>query len=124
MSNLIEKVEELRKLEAEATAPQWDRIEIEEIFDHHRPILFNAEEHEKNSALVCGLRNASPDLLAVLALIQPGDAEILELFRQFIRHFTPNGHLTDEGPGAKITNAEAAEMFDRLAEMARLMEAP
>ena len=67
-------------------------------------------------------RNAAPDLLAVLNF-REGDADLLDLFADYISHFKPTGHLKDKGVGANITNQGAAESLRRLADMARKMEA-
>lgn len=72
------------------------------------------------------LVNAAPEMLAVLdglGEIRAGDAEIISLFVEFMEKHKPDGHLNDTGPGAKITNAEAADCLRRYRDMARRMEA-
>ena len=75
-------------------------------------ITFDDESHD-----------AAPDLLAVLGGFQKGDADLLDLFADFVSHFAPDGHLNDEGKGATITNRDAADSLKRLANMAWKMEA-
>lgn len=70
----------------------------------------------------CAVLNAAPDLLAVLSGFQAGDRQILDLFVAFMEHFKPEGHLNDSGPGANITNAEAAACLRRYRDMAQAME--
>lgn len=66
---------------------------------------------------------AAPELLAVLSGFQAGDRQILDLFVAFMEHFKPDGHLNDTGPGADITNEEAAACLRRYRDMAQAMEA-
>lgn len=68
------------------------------------------------------LREALDLALIALEGFQPGDADLLELFAEFVSRFKPDGHLNDAGKGAKITNQEAAKSLSRLADMARQME--
>lgn len=51
---------------------------------------------------------------------KPNDVKILEQFIGFMHYFRPDGHLSDSGPGAKITNAEALECLVRICEMAKM----
>ena len=130
MTNLIEKVAELRKLEEKATHAPWapGRRETGCIADDNGAgtvVLRRTNAGlpaQENIELICGLRNAAPKLLDALGEIRAGDAEIISLFVEFMEKHKPDGHLNDTGPGAKITNAEATDCLRRYRDMARRME--
>jgi hypothetical protein len=101
--NLIDEVAKLKELEAQVDLEKSDVFDID-------------------LGYISKLVNVAPELLAVLSGFRAGDRQILDLFVTFMEHFKPDGHLNDSGPGANITNAEAAACLRRYRDMAQAME--
>jgi hypothetical protein len=115
---MIDRVAELKKLEAKATPCKWDRTEIDEIITDHRPNYIDSETYRANGALVCGLRNAAPAMLDVLKEIRAGDAEKLQVMADWFKQMP----LLDEQWVRELLNryqAMAAKMVAVCDEHAR-----
>lgn len=128
MTNLIEKVAELRELEEKATPGKWyywmvDGTDFTAIATIPKPSCcdtasahevigssewLRAEPDDMNA--IVALRNAAPKLLDVLSKIQAGDAKRLA---GLIRWQTINDECSQD----------EIDMLDRLHEMACKMEA-
>ena len=141
MSNMIEKVKELRKLEEKAKGavifqdeqPEGEMIQVspgcyEGGIDGYAPtgevLIVNDPkdpdcypetlanfDHPDDAAHYVALRNAAPTMLVVLAGFQPGDARLLDLAAETF------GQWGDE------ESRQIRACLRRLAEMARRMEA-
>lgn len=121
--NLIEKTKRLADLEPEATQEEWfslincdarnHEISIESCNTTYIAEIPNVLPNRvKNAELICGLRNAAPNLLDVLGQFQPGDAESIEVILLNERQ-----RWTDELWQKHMT------VLERMRDMARLMEA-
>jgi len=131
--SLIEVVAKLRELEANATPAPWmateDACRAGEFIVVSNPDhwIFTYPEdcsgvEAPDAKLISALRNAAPALLGILSEIRPGDADILQLFVEFMENHRPDGHLNDTGKGAKITNAKATDCLRRYQAMAASVE--
>lgn len=129
MTNLIEKVAELRKLEEKATPGKWyywmvDDTDFTAIATIPEPSASNtASAHEvvgssewlraepDDMRAIVALRNAAPRLLDALGKIQAGDAKRFDLLL--------NGY---GGWTGSLLTEEDKNMLCRYRDLARLME--
>ena len=126
--NLIAEVSRLKELEAKATGIYWDSIgesistsEMIDI-DGKEDRFIDIPYNENDAEFIAAMRNAAPALLDILGEIREGDADILQLFVEFMEKHVPDGHLSDTGRGAEITNAKATDCLRRYQAMAARME--
>ena len=112
--NLIATCERLRELEQKATPGDWrllGKIDFQIVADSD-DFYINFEDSDINDPqFITDMRNAAPDMLAVLGGFQPGDAGTLVQI-EYILMDMDCGHLVEE-----------IECVRRLHEMARQMEA-
>jgi hypothetical protein len=85
--SLIDRVKELRKLEAKATCGEWlpGDLETECIAGNYgkgdvvlRHTNGGSIPSREDTDLICVLRNAAPELLSILSEIRPGDADEID----------------------------------------------
>lgn len=118
--NLLDRIKELQKLEAEATPGDWysrdeyiatiDEIDIDGEGNRRIDVPYDSYDAD----FIAEMRNAAPDMLSILGEIQPGDAEIFQ--------FLLNNINIDDMERSK-TCPDLTEFLYRYRAMAQLMEA-
>jgi len=81
---------------------------------------YHSEDEQANTAkFIAVSHNLAPAMLEVLGMIRAGDADILQIFIDFIAWHKQDGHLTDK---SNITTKQGLDMLKRFQKMAELME--